>query len=152
MSSSAQSCQSLSLEAMMSSCSAAVGMRTYTLATPTLSDKPPCRESQVTFLDVQWLLQKNERNYCWYYEAPENLTARGGRLSGTRHRQQHCGKIPLLTSFHHEHSAHRHTHKYTRVCVCACVYTLSPNAPLSCRDSFVTKMNSSSALQPKQVI
>lgn len=32
------------------------------------------------------------------------------------------------------------------------IYTLSPPPPLRCCDSFVTKMNSSSALQPKQVI
>lgn len=55
--------------------------------------------------------------------------------------QQQWRQIPLLT-FHHYPIRYIHTH----------IYTLSPPPPLRCRDSFVTKMNSSSALQPKQVI
>lgn len=35
---------------------------------------------------------------------------------------------------------------------CIHIFTLSPPHPLRCRDSFVTKMNLSSAQQPKQVI
>ena len=56
--------------------------------------------------------------------------------------QRHQRQIPLLTSSHHYPTQCIHTH----------IYTLSPPPPLRCRDSFVTKMNSSSALQPKQVI
>lgn len=53
--------------------------------------------------------------------------------------QLHWRQIPLLTS---PLPSTVHTH----------IYTPSPPPPLRCRDSFVTKMNLSSALQPKQVI
>lgn len=56
--------------------------------------------------------------------------------------QQHQWQILLLTSFYYYPIQYIHTH----------IYTLSPPPPLRCCDSFVTKMNSSSALQPKQVI
>lgn len=56
--------------------------------------------------------------------------------------QQHCWQSSSNFFSPLPNTVHTHTH----------IYTLSPPPPLRCRDSFVTKMNSSSALQPKQVI
>lgn len=83
----------------------------------------------------------------WYFEAPDNFplfTDSKFTTPALHGIQQHCQQNSSANFFSPlpNTAPYIHTH----------IYTLSPPPPLRCHDSFVTKMNSSSALQPKQVI
>ena len=159
MSNSAQPNKAPSLEAVMSSCSAAAEMNTYcrcrhflTLLQTTPRGSPSlCK--LLTCVAVHWLLWRNpfivriiKLVTTSRFFRRQDGEIRSWRWSLHRHDaayQSAAGwQIPLLTYFHHYPVQYIHTHSYT----------LSPPPPLRWRDSFVTKMNSSSALQPKQVI
>lgn len=136
--------------ALQTSCSATAKKSSHTrygLFQP-LSPNPPqgilslCK--LLTFLAVQWLLLKKPKKKpkqlnCWCFWRPWQLLSTVLTVNSPALTLQRLPPNALQNSS---------ANCYTELHICS----LSPPPPLRCHDSFVTKMNSSSALQPKQVI